>query len=323
MRRAHVVGDLAQDALLRRGEVEGKDPLHDLADAVVDLERDALAQAAHLPAAQREAELKEEQLLEDQPQVARAARRVQQADVVVAGHVDVAEGLAARDQPQPLAHGRRQRVGQARVERGGQPGEDAPQRLAAQRAELLVYRHHPAGVHAGRVVVFDQLVLRRAHHQAAAVAVALDGAVEGDAPPARERVLEEGLVEPERLHAAALVLQPGFEERHPPRAAQAGHRDPSRDRGPLAGPQVGDPRALGAVFVPQRQVIQEVLDRRDPDLGEVGGPLGTDTPHVLHRIRELHPRAAAAAHPSYTIAARRERPAKNPDTPARAPSGPA
>ncbi len=72
MRGSHVVGDLAEDALLRAGQVEGQDALHRLAHAGADVEGDPLPRAAQAATPESQTELEEEELLEDEADVAGA-----------------------------------------------------------------------------------------------------------------------------------------------------------------------------------------------------------------------------------------------------------
>ena len=108
-----VVGDLAQDAPLRAGERERQDALDGLASGVRHLECLPLALRAHAAAAPGEAELEQQQLLQDQPHVAGRAEAVERVEaVVVAGQVHAPQRLGAADDAEPRAQLRRQRVGQ-------------------------------------------------------------------------------------------------------------------------------------------------------------------------------------------------------------------
>ena len=101
--RALEVGrDLAQHPLLRFGQAEGQDPLHRLAGGVGDREGGALRALAPQLLLQGEAELEQEQLLEDQAAVPGAAERVQRVDGVrLVGDVHAPQRLAPPHHPEP------------------------------------------------------------------------------------------------------------------------------------------------------------------------------------------------------------------------------
>ena len=107
-------------------------------------------------------ELEEEELLQDETPVRRAARGVEQREIVVLPRaMDPAQRLRARDDGQPLAQVRRQRIGEVVRDLFRQAEQDAAQGLPGEGSELLVDGHDAAGVDAGRVFVLDLLVLRR------------------------------------------------------------------------------------------------------------------------------------------------------------------
>ena len=75
-RFGHVRGDFLQHALLRGRGMKRQDALHRGAHPVVDLEGDA-GLRAHLAALELQPEFEKEELLEDEPDVRRRARRLQ------------------------------------------------------------------------------------------------------------------------------------------------------------------------------------------------------------------------------------------------------
>src|SRR5207245_8220738 len=93
-----VRADLGQDALLRRGGFERQDALERFTDArLAHGERDA-SLLPRLLAAQRQAELVEEEFLEDQPLVRGRAKGVEGFDILGRWReVHVGERVAARD----------------------------------------------------------------------------------------------------------------------------------------------------------------------------------------------------------------------------------
>jgi hypothetical protein len=168
--------------------------------------------------------------------------------------------------------------------------EHAAQRLHRQAAELLVDRHDPAGVDAPVLVLLDDLVLGRAHYQQArAHRVALDEPEQHHPLPDREHVLQERLVEEDRLQQPpAAVVEPQLVDRQAPRAAQPRDRHTTRDRDLHPDPQIGHAHELPPVLVAHRQVQQQVLGRLHAELRERFRPLRTDTLHVLDGRVEVH-----------------------------------
>ena len=288
-RRAQVVGDLAQHAPLGAGQPEGQHALDRLALARADLEGQALAQGALARVARGQPELEQEQLLEDQAAVPRAAGRVERPRVLaLLRQVHAAQGGPQPDHPQRGAGLAGQRVGQVVREALGQGGQHAPQQVARQRPELLVDRHDAAGVQPAGLVALQRLHVRGGEHGTpAAPGVGLDGTVQHQPAPAHDHVLQVGLVEPDRLAAPRLVLQPGLEQGHAARAAHSGNRHRADHRGALARHQVGQAHDAAAVLVAQRQVQQQVLDPLDPQAGQGCRPRRADALDELDRRLEV------------------------------------
>ena len=122
VRRAHVVGDLPEHALLGAREGKGQDLLHRLPRLWRDLEGRALAAHPQRGLARGEAELEQEELLEDQSEMSRIAGRVQERLLrSFRRMVDPLQGLAPGHDSEAQAHVFRQRVGK----RLGQVDDDA------------------------------------------------------------------------------------------------------------------------------------------------------------------------------------------------------
>ncbi len=306
MGRPQVVRDLPQHPPLRPGEREGEDALHRLASGVLHLEGRALPLGAQPAAAAGEAELEEQQLLQDQPHVARRAEGVQLLEPVdVAGQVDAPERLATADDREPLTQGGGERVGQVGGHLLREVREDAPQRLDGERAELLVDRDEAPGVDAAVLVPLDDLVLGRAHDEKPrGHGVPLDEAEEDHLLAPGQGIPEVRLVEEDRLQPTAPVVEPHLVDRHAPGAAQARHRDLAGHRDAHAGAQVGHPREAPPVLVAHGQVQEEVLGGPHAELPEGLGLLGTDALDELdrrlavHLPREIFPRPAPGRGPT-------------------------
>ncbi len=288
VRRAQVVGDLPQHPFLRRGQRERQDALHHLAGLVRDLESGPLPLRPQAAPAAGQAELEKEELLEDQPDVRGTAEAVEGVEVRVPHQMDASEGGGAPDHRQSLADGRGERVFEGVRDLLGEVDEDPPQRLAGERAELLVDRHDAAAVDA-RLVGLHHLVLGRGHDELArAIGIAFDRAVQHHPLPAGQDVLQEGLIEPEGLEPPAPVVEPDLVEGHPPRPPETRHRDLPRHADPHAGPQVRHPSEAPPVLVANGQVQEQVFGGANAHLLEGGRPLGTDAFRVLDGPVEVH-----------------------------------
>ena len=144
-RLPHVVGDLLQHPLLRRRGMKRQDALDRLPHPLVNAERNS-RQRPHALALQLQPQLEEEQLLEDQPDLRRRARRLQIFQPRrLLRPVRQPERLPPRHQPHPPPHRSgiasgdvRRQVLQRAVDH---PPEPARRYLPA--ACRLVNRHNP------------------------------------------------------------------------------------------------------------------------------------------------------------------------------------
>ena len=118
----------------------------------------------------------------------------------------------------------------------------------------------------------------------------LDRAVEHDALARGEDVAQKRLVQPDRAQRAALVGDERFEnlEAGPPGRAQAATQNPGGDRRRLSGLERGDGLEVAAVFVPDGKPIQQIFDRVQPGVLEIGGAPRSDAFEKLKRRREDH-----------------------------------
>ncbi len=225
------------------------------------------------------------------------AGRVERREVLALSRVvDGAEGLGAAGDREARPHLGGHEVGDLGRELPHEMGEDPPQRLAREGAELLVDRHDAAGVDAGRIVGLEDLVLGRRHGELPAPrSVLLHEAEENDPGPARQDVLQEGLVEPDRLQAPAPVVEPDLVEADAPGAAQSGDDDLAGHGHLHARPQVRHPYELAPVLVSEGHVDQEVLDGEDAPLDQGIGALRADALDVLDGRRKVQAQNSSRA----------------------------
>ena len=198
--------------------------------------------------------------------------------------------LGPADHAQPVAKLGRKRIGQVGRYGRRKLSEHAPQRLDRERTQLLVHGHEPAGVDPAVLVLLDDLVLGRAHHeQSRGHRIALDEAEQHDSLPHRQDVLQERLVEEDRLEqASGAVVEPQLVDREAPGATQTRDRHLPGNGDLHPDPQVGHPRELAPVLVAHRQVEEQVLGRVHAELGERLRALRADALHELDGRLEVH-----------------------------------
>ncbi len=248
-----------------------------------------LAHRGVLPAAQRQAGLVDEEVLEDQPALGRRGEAVERLDVAV--------GIGKMGQPQrrpairpPLARQdrRRQQFGQRRAEQPEHVVDEPAVEIRRDHAGALVDRHDAAGVQwLALAVVGEHLELGRRELQPAAAPV-LGAAEQHDAQVGLDHVLEERLVRPHHLHLARGVLHQRREqlEAGPARAGQAAVQHFPQHGRRQAGLEAADRLEAAAVLVAARKAEQQVLDRSQPGLLEVGGAARADALDELERELE-------------------------------------
>src|SRR5260221_239493 len=291
-RRFMGCGDLTQDALLGAGQVEGQDALDRLPRPIRDRQGGALGPLLARLVLQGVSELEEEELLQDEPTMRRAARGAEQREIVVLPRaMDPAQRLRARDDGQPLAQVLWQWIGKVVRDLFRQAEQDAAQGLAGERPQLLVDGDDAAGVDPGRVFALDLLVLGRRHHELArSVGVRLDRPVEDDLRSPRQRVLQEGLVEPQGLQPTRPVLEADLVEGETAGPTQSGHRDRARHGDLHARTEVDDPGQGRAGLVAHGQEAEAVLDGGHALAFERLRPLRAHALDELHGRGEVHGR---------------------------------
>ena len=225
-----------------------------------------LAQRVGLAPLQRQAELKHEELLEDQPPL---GRRPVQVEIIQGrprfGKVRPQQRGPAVEQAAAPAHCRRQRIADV----PGKPLQagmhDAPRHLRRHASHPLVDRHYPADVHAlisvVRCVPGEHLVVGIRELQAAAGAAAVDRAEQRDLPAGRQHVRQERLVEENRPHLARRVADHRLED---PESAPL--------RAPLAGAQHGAEDRYGVAPPAARRWAARARGRRSAAAGAAGDP---------------------------------------------------
>jgi hypothetical protein len=116
----------------------------------------------------------------------------------------------------------------------------------------------------------------------------LDQAVQHDVLAAHEDVFQVRLVQPHRAQRPAPVVDRRFEdlEAGPPRRAQAADQHAARDGGGLSRRQRRDRLKTAAVFVAQRESIEEIFESDEAGMLKIGGAAGTDALEKLQGRRK-------------------------------------
>src|SRR5439155_3077714 len=176
----HIVRDFPDDPLLRLGGLERQHGFYALADAVVDLERNA-RQRPSLGALERDAAFQPEELFENQPELGGSSEAVEQAQVGVGRRkMGLADGGPAVGQLEHFAQMDRQVVLLGREFFQDAVHEHA-HRTGVDLGDSLVDWNDTAHVQrsVGAIVVASQeLHLGMEHGQLTGVTVVLDFAVE-------------------------------------------------------------------------------------------------------------------------------------------------
>ena len=152
-------------------------------------------------------DLKQKELLEDQPMLCRRAERVQHIDRgVVRREMRLLYRGPSRNELQACTHLRRERIGNLRRQLIERLANQSPLHVRRDHAGLLVERHDAPGVHA-RDVVRHELVL--GVHEVQARRVELDVAEDHDLEVCSKYVGEKRLVHPRAADGAARVADDG------------------------------------------------------------------------------------------------------------------
>ena len=183
----------------------------------------------------------------------------------------VGERVAARREPIAGEQRGGQRVGNGGVE-VGQRGVDHPaQRARAEAPDGLIDRHDAAYFGGVGGFIPHELVLRIDHLQAPGpVGIDVHFAVQHDALPRLEATFEVAAVEELAVqHAGGVTHHQVIDRVAAPRKTHQTAADHFGLHGVrAAGREFADAGEAQAVFIAERQVAQQVLDRADLTLGQ-------------------------------------------------------
>ena len=264
-RRGHLPHQLADGALLGRGEGEGKDLARPRPHRVVDAIAVGLGEAPLRRGASGEHPLLRQQLAVDQARVRGALPGGERGAVGVARRlVQEAHGLCQPRQAVPREELLRDRLAELALEvepahrlgdPGAQPHAADPRHLGIDRDDPLfgARRRRPLGV--------------RQHELAAHDA---EAPVQGHRTGTAQPVGQPGLAEPGHAHRAAAVAQRRLDEQAAPGAPRPHPLDLAAELHRRARSRVGDAREGPPVLVLARQVRQQVADRLQAGAGEGG-----------------------------------------------------
>src|SRR6185437_7787170 len=190
MRLCHIVSDFRQHPLLRARWLERQHLLDALPHAIVKVEAYSFADP-RFRALERQPAFEPEELFEDQPELRRRTKRIQQAQVfLLMRKMKFANGGIAVRQFQPLANMRGKRIGkvvQVLKDLMNKHAENASRDFAGR----FIDRNNPASVERGlgfRIVRGKNLKLGMHHQQLACVTIQLDLSEQRELQPNREAV---------------------------------------------------------------------------------------------------------------------------------------
>ncbi len=290
-----VACDFRQHALLRRRRLERQNPLQRFADFFFAHAHRDPALPVILRAAQRQRDLVVEELLENQPQVRRAAERVEQLDVFVFRRkMNREQRLAPARKPVARANLLRQRIGDVAVEIQQHGIDDSPQHPRADRANRFVHRHDAShfGRIRGRAIAAQNLDLR-IHHldPPRPVRVDLRLAVHHEPLPFLKPPFEIRAVKKSRVQRARRVahrhVKHGAAPAAEPHRASAAARHFGQNRLHLPGNNFGDLRESNPVLVAEWQIAEQVANGHNPALLERRRTMRPHAAQIFHRIAEI------------------------------------
>ena len=234
---------------------------------------------------QRQPELQEEELVEDQGPVGGGRSPVELGQVApAAGEMGLVEGARERDQRMPGRHVVREEALHAGGEAVHHLLHHLPHRLLVHPLGQGVDRDDPPEVERVAGHHLRQILPLRQPFHLGVVDLPLEAVLghlagEDAAPPLPPGLLDEGgiVVEPLEENGAAPVLHQHLEEALPPPGGGdvgALHLA-GEDRG-LAGAELRDRAELAAVLVAVREQVEGVLHRHHPAPGDRFGELRPD-----------------------------------------------
>src|SRR5208283_4032885 len=274
----HVLGDLFQHAFLRGGRMKRQDALYGIADAVVDLEGDT-GLSARLAALEFESEFEKEKFLEDEPDVRRRARRLQVSEALADFRpVRLPESAPAIDQPHAPADRTGYRVGKIlgevlehAVNYAAEParGEAAIPGTFVDGNDATNFKRMPllflsTAIAVRRRGIVQDFELRLDDFEAVASAITrFNFAIKRHQHSGTKFVLQVRGVEPYALQRVTALANRHLEDGHSARAEQSTGAYLCDDAGHLTRAQFADTARVQAVFVTERQVVEQILDRCD------------------------------------------------------------
>src|SRR5881628_1723820 len=259
---------------------------------------------------ERQPELEEEELVEDERAVGERARLAERLEVRLGSRrVHVAERAGEVDHALARRDRGRERARHALGELLDRRLRDAPHRPGVHRGRLLVDGHDAR--QRGRVLVgAEDLHLGVDDALGTAAERRLDPAVHDEALPLAQAAAEvRDLVEPDEEEEPVAVAQHDLED-VPAAAARARFADAgdlAHHRRLLADVELAERLERAPVLVAERQVIEEVLDGREAEARQLGGALRADAAHRLRGLGERGERRADGGRRRPVLAPRRWR----------------
>ena len=192
--------------------------------------------------------------------------------------MNASDGFLAQQQPQAAHQLLGKKLGDITRHAEDEKVDNPTQNLGTHRADALVNGHDAAGMGGLVLALLEELVVRTLDLGQQPDPRLLERAVDQNAAAGRQRVFEIFLVEPDGLELSRLIFRDDFDdfEVPAPGLAHVNRLHLDFDGGALPGLNLADFQPAAPVFVTERQVEQQIVDRVDADFGERRGLFGAD-----------------------------------------------
>ena len=225
---------------------------------------------------------------QDQPSVRRRGKMIQFVDRDIAGWEMCRDQRGvSRGQAQPQT----ERIGQIVVQIGGQTLKRVMHQpalnLRGDPAGLFVHGHDAARMNRLGILFVEDLVLRIRELESA-VSPHLGETEQHDALTPGEDVAQERLVQPRRPQRPAWIADERLEDLEPrtPGRAEAAAQDAPRHGRGLTRLERRNRLQMTAILVAKREPVQQIFNRGQAGVSEIGRAPGTDALEELQWRRE-------------------------------------
>ena len=273
--------------------MEGKNPLHHIANPIVDLDSPGLGQRLPVLAHHLEAQVKQKELLEDESALSRSQRSTPGrpgrplASVPPAWRGNGVRATPGKRSGRPCFSSNRfrNRVRDVRLQSGHGAMDDGAQRPGGQFSHPAVDRYDPPGMDRRFRRQVHEFPFRIQEHRAVSVVVAANLPEENQPLPVAEDLLKVGLIEELDRQRSRPVLHHHLED--PDLLHRGGivpaNGDLTLHQGVLSDLKLVHEPEAGTVLVAKRLIVEEILHGADLGFQQHGGPGRPHSLHVLNR----------------------------------------